>query len=783
VLSLRLALHALRWRGVASIMVFAVALVGIAAAAVGPIYLHAVDATVLAHRLTRAPQNERDLRIDRQTTVGDTEVNWHTAVLSLATRAADARWFDDPVFSEEAPVVWHGATNYDTELAALDSVCAHIRLVAGRCLADTSLTDAVVTERTAQAQHLKVGQVLDPVAGTGVRFHVRIVGVAAPIDPHGQFWTPWDYLNAAGNIADNRNPRLDAFLVSHRLLSSHQYDVSETITANLRLRTNKIHLADLDALRTHITQLQAAAEQVNFVTAGSMPVVGSGLPSVLDAMDQEMSLAQTLVILPTAQLVLLAIFVLYVVVAGTAAATGHEVALAKLRGLRTVLAQGLAPPVLLVVAAAPIASALAWLVVKLVAGHLLGPGTDVAFPIVAVEVVIAATAASAVAAAIAARRIIVSPVGQLLRRGGDPVGSSLGLALTDAATIALAAAGVVELAATGATDSGRTNPLSAVAAIMLGAAIGVIVVRLLPVLGRTLVRSTRESSRLATFLAVRQIVRRPAGARVIVLVGVALALATFAIVNWSVAASNRQQRALTDAGADTVLLVHADRAVTDLRTVVDRADPDGHSMAAAVVRVDRSTPLLAVDTARFSGVAAWPDHNSSSDLTAVLAGLVPSTRPSIALPQPELRLDVDATKLPGTGVRIQLRHHRAGEQRDPPEHRGPVPPAVPAHRASARRPTPGRSGITDVRGDRRDSDRIDGDEPDGAVDACTRLRPIGTLAWRRDRTCPAGKRGWCAGCTSAARHLQRAVAGTGIHRYPVDAAGGRRLGHRGDLPG
>ena len=120
----------------------------------------------------------------------------------------------------------------------------------------------------------------------------------------------------------------------------------------------------------------------------------------------------------------------------------------------------------------------------------------------------------------------------------------MGLVLVDAATVALAIAGVVELVATGALTSGKTNPLSAIAAIMLGAALAVIVVRLLPFLGRALVRRTSESPRLAVFLAVRQIVRRPAGARVIVLIGVALALATFAIVNWSVADSNRQVRAL-----------------------------------------------------------------------------------------------------------------------------------------------------------------------------------------------------------------------------------------------
>ncbi len=292
---------------------------------------------------------------------------------------------------------------------------------------------------------------------------------------------------------------------------------------------------------------------------------------------------------------------------------------------------------------------LAWVIVKVLAGHLLERSASVAFPISATEVIVAATVASALAAVVAARRIIAAPVGALLRRNNDPADSGIGLVLVDAATVALAVAGVVELVATGATSSGRTNPLSAVAAIMLGAAIAVLTVRLLPFLGRALVRRTRESPRLAGYLAVRQIVRRPAGARVIVLIGVALALASFAIVNWSVADSNREGRALAEAGADTVLTVRADRNVPDLRTAVDHADPGGHSMAAAVVRVDRGTPLLAVDTKRFSGVAAWPSNNAGAQLNSILPRLLPTVAPPVAVTGAALRLSVDIKALPRQG--------------------------------------------------------------------------------------------------------------------------------------
>ena len=516
VLSLRLTLRALTWRAAASITLFVVALVGITAAAIGPIYLHAVDEAVLAHRLTHAPQGQRDLLIAQDTTVGLIAANWHRAVSTLAEQASDPRWFDPPVFSENAPVEWNGKQTYDTDLAAIDQLCEHVKVVAGRCLSETDGASTVITERTAQRQGITVGEVINPVpGGNSSKLPVQVVGIVAPVSAHGAFWAPWPYFDAADSVFSTEPPRLDAFFVSHHFLDGYEGNVNQTVSANLRLRADAVRLDDLAPLRSRLTALQSAAAHMPSASSVSVPVVHSGLPGVLNAMRAEMSLARTLVILPAAQLVVLAIVLLYAVVASTAAASGHEVALAKLRGRRSrsVLTQGLAEPVVLVLIAAPIAAALAWAIVRLVAGHLLGPGVDVVFPATAVQVVLAATVASVLAAAVAARRILVSPIGQLLRRTESPSTGQVGLVLVDAATVALGVAGVVELATTGTLNAGTANPLSAVAAIMLGAAIGVVVVRLLPLLGLVLVRLTADSSRVAAFLAIRQTVRRPLGAR------------------------------------------------------------------------------------------------------------------------------------------------------------------------------------------------------------------------------------------------------------------------------
>jgi hypothetical protein len=83
VLIFRLALRAIRWRAAASVTVFVVAVVAILAATVGPIYLHAVDETVLARHLKGASVFQRDVVISRQTEPGYPRLDWDAQVRAL----------------------------------------------------------------------------------------------------------------------------------------------------------------------------------------------------------------------------------------------------------------------------------------------------------------------------------------------------------------------------------------------------------------------------------------------------------------------------------------------------------------------------------------------------------------------------------------------------------------------------------------------------------------------------------------------------------------------------
>src|SRR6202034_707723 len=114
------------------------------------------------------------------------------------------------------------------------------------------------------------------------------------------------------------------------------------------------------------------------------------------------------------------------------------------------------------------------------------------------------------AAVVAAHRIVVTPVGALMRLGAATPGSPVGLLVADAAAVTIAVAGLIELEAGGVLNAGKPNPLAVLAPTLLAVAAAVVALRLLPFLARQLVRWTRDSRWLPTVLARRPLLRPPA---------------------------------------------------------------------------------------------------------------------------------------------------------------------------------------------------------------------------------------------------------------------------------
>jgi hypothetical protein len=659
VLILRLALRGIRWRAAASASVFAVAVIAILAATVGPIYLHALDEAVLARHLKDASLFQRDVLVSRGTELGYRGLDWGAQVRSLAGKIAHDHLFARPMSEEQIDVVYGGAAEFKSEIASVEDLCVHVRIVSGRCVSGNSTADTLISANTAAAEHLTVGDTLASTTTTGVKIPLRVVGVYRPVAPDGSFWEPWALFQFGQPGSPRAPPPGDASFVTSAALTSRLQRASETLSANVALLPGAVGYDDIGELRTTIAHVNATVAHLSdreAATGGpSVASVRTSLPTILDETAKETSLARTLVTVATAQLALLAIFVLYAVVANTTRAQGPEVALAKLRGrpAGSILLQTVAQPVALVLAAAPVAALLAWIVVRLLAAQLLGHPVPVAFPPAAYGVAALAVAGGVMAAVVAARRIVVTPVGALMRLGGATPGSPIGLLVADAAAVTIAVAGLIELQVGGVLDSGKPNPLSVLAPTLLAVAAAVVALRLLPFLARRLARWTRDSPRLATFLAVRQLLRRPTEARAVLLVAVAVSIAVFAVTIWAGSGHNRSLRALNSAGAHTVLLVRPGAGADDLRAAVDRADPGGHSMAVAYTTVDQLPPLIAVDTARFASVGAWVPGNSSVPLPSVLHRIAARAAP-VTVTGTRLRLHVNLIRHPRQPVHLAV---------------------------------------------------------------------------------------------------------------------------------
>ena len=657
-LILRLALRAIRWRAAASAMVFVVAVVAILAATVGPIYLHALDERVLATHLSDASPLQRDVFVSRESEPGYPGVDWDAQVRGVAEEVAHDHLFARPVFEEQADVVYSGPEPLRGQIASVEDQCAHLRIVRGRCLSGNSTGETLISENTAAAEHLTVGGSLATTSTNGVAIRLRVVGVYRPVAPGGSFWARWDLFQFGQPGTQDALPLADDSFVSSGALSSRLQRVPQTLSANVALQSGDVSYDDIGALRTTMAQVNATVSHLfdGAATGGSVAAVTTSLPMILDDTAQETSLAGTLVTIATAQLALLATFLLYAVVANTTTAQGPEVALAKLRGRSagSVLLQSVAQPVALVLAAAPVAALLAWLLVRLLAARLLGHPVDVVFPPAAYGVAALGVAGGVLAAVVAARRIIVTPVGALMRLGTATPGSPVALLVADAAAVTIAVAGLIELEAGGVLNSGTPNALSVLAPTLLAIAAAVLALRFLPFLARRLAGWTRDSRRLATFLVVRQLLRRPAEARAVLLVAVAVSIAAYALTTWADASHNRSLRALNSAGAHTVLVVRPGAGVNDLRTAVDRADPSGHSMAVAYTNIPQIPTLIAVDTARFAAVAGWVPGNSSTPLPSLLHRLAGGRAAPVTATGTQMRLRVDLIRHPSRPVHLAI---------------------------------------------------------------------------------------------------------------------------------
>jgi hypothetical protein len=609
-------------------LILVVAVIAVAAAATGPAYQVAARHSILADDLHAAPPVGTIVDVDGRGALG--VLPQLASSVDHALQGLPARdLFQTPVRGQELSIV--PGTGETGVLAWRDDLCAHLRWVQGRCPAAAG--EVVVSEALAAANHLYPGQDLS-LLGTS-----RIVGVYQPLDPKGRYWAARGYFpQQAGSGARLGSQPVDAIFTD---------PASFTRAASLQGDSVVDLLLDLDAttpdrvgdVRTTVNGLSTAA-----VAFGAF--ANTSLPTVLDEAEASTATLSIPVTVITAQLLVLVWLLLFLAVTDAAEARGADVALARLRGLaptRT-LAFGLGETLLLLLLALPGGLLVGWAAMVSLAHLALRTGTPVVIGWSSVVAAVVAVSGGMVAAVLGARRTLRRSVLEQWRRPGLSVRRGWVL---DVAILVATVAALAELYVRGTIGVGQTDPLALLVPGLLGLAVAVVLSRLLPWGCRALFGLTRRRGGIGAFLAVRQLVRRPAGMRTFVVLSAALSLATFAISAWVVNRANISDVAATRTGAAEVLTVQAPPD-QDIGAIVTRLDPGGSHAMAVTDFVDTSNAArqtLAVQSDRLARIAFWRTDFSATPLAELAARLHPPTSPSIRLTGETLRVSLADVQL------------------------------------------------------------------------------------------------------------------------------------------
>ena len=643
---LHLLLRALRWRASATIVVLVVATAAVVAANSGPFYYTAVASNVLHSTLAAATATADGLTAIPSPALGGIPTRARV-LIPLAQHDRLGRWYSPAITTFDAGVIVPAnekGRSYGTDLVSRTGVCAHLRFVSGTC--PTAADQVAITVRSAEVLQAHLGSQVVLVSHDVVTpTQVTVVGLVKVGTGRAPYWMGDNFFDYAGlpktasGIAQFLNRRAPSVVQQLPLLDAF-FTVPATVEklplsalVQFRLRVNTVGVNDAPQL------LRAGKSFAYTANTKYIDPVTTQLDSELTQVTQQDNLMLAVVVVVSLELVLLTLFILFGLVARTVEGRQREISLAKLHGFRrrSVLAVGLLEPLVILLAAIPLGVVLAWVAMR-IASALVLSNAPVLFSPLVIYASLAAFGGGLLATFFGAWRILRRPLSDELT-GSEAQLSAAARAALEAMVVILAIGAMVELRVSGVLSGGEPNPLALFAPALIAVAIGVLGVRLVPVICRAGIRWTRDTTRLAAHLAVRQVARRPANLRQILVLSLATGLASFAVVGWAVAAQNRVARADFEIGAARVLQVKVPVSV-NLISAVDRADPSGRYAMAAEESITPSEALLALDTRRLGRVGYWQRSVSGASLQQLVDWLRPKLSPEMVMQGRQARLTV-----------------------------------------------------------------------------------------------------------------------------------------------
>lgn len=543
----------------------------------------------------------------------------------LINDPAVARYWQEPRpwLLDEGGSFTRGALTFETALYWREDMCT-LAQVEGRCpsqpdeaLMDAGMADTLgiaagdTFELTSSETWLERTTVE---GGTTLQERARpvsrpftLVGTYEVTDPEAPAWFQPARFQGDDQLRPSTDPgttpTAPALLVAPSAMSSQTF----VLGVDRPIDTESVDVATMDEAEAALSDYRA--QVIGDETADDFEDLDIG--SLFEQVESEQGLLSRITLAATVPLIVLALLLLYVLVSAAADVRRPEVALAKLRGLspRSVLRFAVAEPFLLVLLAAPVAVAVAYVGARLLVRSWLAAGVPVQLDALTVGAAVAVTSTALVTATGAVLAVVREPLAVSLASASRKPTGSRWLLVAQSAVVMLAVAGLVQVWSSRGSDS--TTILELLAPLFVGLAVAVLGIALLGLLARWWVAATSGRGGTATYLSSRRLLRRRDMARLMVPLLLAVSVTTFAVSAWQTADDWRVSKARAAVGAPTTYLTDADPG--HLMQVTHQVDPDGEYLAAAVVETARTEDTgrrVLVDTPRLAEVAAWDGERS-----------------------------------------------------------------------------------------------------------------------------------------------------------------------------
>ena len=640
-------LRSRRWLNVG---VFALGVLAMVVAVAAPLYARASAEHLLDQRTEQRPVYETGLNVEtapqapaflpsdgndakrievRPLTASDREQMLAEVTDLVTTDAANAYWQPPTPYLYSQGDYHSGGRTYQIKAYWRDGMCdlAHVD---GPCPSapGEALIDPLMLKTIAGRVGDKIRVVYTGVAGdneTVAEFSVdyTIVGTYTIDDHSSPAW-----FNPARTFGDGslRPAPLgrNAPLVAPSLLvdqSSITFASSTVAGVDRPIDLDRLDVATMDA-----TQRSLARWQAEIANEGPPVIQPSDLitlQGVFDDVRAEQTLLSRVTLAAVVPLIVLALLLLYVLIASAAEVRRQEVALAKLRGFsaRKVVRFAVAEPATVLLLTIPVGIGLAVLVERTIARTWLGSTPFVVTP-QAVASAVVVTAAALLAAFVAVLGVVREPLAASLSSVTRRRTASRWALLAQGALVMLSVAAVVQIVSSDATRSSSFVELLAPLFVAMGASVVALV--LIGGIARGWLRRTSSRGGLSTFLASRRLVRRQDLVQLVLPLLLATAMATFAASAWKVADDWRVSKAAATIGAPTAYFT--DTSPSRLQWVTQQADPEGRYLAAAVPPAPRTVDggrVALVDSSRFARVAAWDSQWGTAGAREVQGWLTP----------------------------------------------------------------------------------------------------------------------------------------------------------------